>query len=138
MQKVKSRRDVYIVKSRDNQISFISTCNRIVFFQGEVVNMCLVDTTSDEDIHINDALCEEGFADFVPDSPAVSLSPVRVTSQEVSNPSNKWFRKRAQTINRQPIERSRWQFMIFQREYLLSTAAVEIMLQHVIKSYGVT
>ncbi|XP_028516021.1 uncharacterized protein LOC110242863 [Exaiptasia diaphana] len=41
------------------------------------ISLCLSDTSSNEDIHINDLLVDEGYAVFCPDSPVSPTAPIR-------------------------------------------------------------
>ena len=55
-----------------------------------MISVCLIDTTGEDDIHINDTLTEEGHADFTSNkrgaSPPVPIRPMPSVSETVEPP----------------------------------------------------
>ncbi|XP_077982730.1 uncharacterized protein LOC144437624 [Glandiceps talaboti] len=60
----------------------------VVKVEDNEMSLCLCDTSSDVDIHLNDLLVAEGHALFVPEKPTISSEPQSSTSPTSPNLSN--------------------------------------------------
>ena len=65
------------------QFTWGKIIHRCVVLQDQVLSVCLTDTNSSEDIHINDLLVHDGYALFYPDTDE-SLHAAQFNLQEVS------------------------------------------------------